>query len=328
MKWSQQRGMTLIELMVALVLGLLIVAVAIQLFITGQSSINLQRTMAEIQDNANFGLNYIETDIRKANLDAQNAVVNDQTIGGGIVLTSLANQPTGANDQKMGPNLSQNTEVSLLSRGNGQDAGTGNAWTGMSNVASIQSDQLVIQYKANQNGFDCEGQSVTAGTYIIQRYFLRKDGDSDRELTLACDAGRYTAGGEITGLGGAGQIVIRRVDYFHVLLGVSTDMPSGPTNFRYMTVPAYMALTMGSYPSGEKKDLPIPRPRIQSIQIGMIVRGSNLVSGNAVPVTPTFTVLDQAVTLTGNERYLRQVMTQTIALRNGFGIRGTGEDGL
>lgn len=59
-----QSGFTLIELMISLTLGLLIVAAAIQLFITGITSYKLQKAMAHIQDNASLGLNFIVDDIR------------------------------------------------------------------------------------------------------------------------------------------------------------------------------------------------------------------------------------------------------------------------
>ena len=62
-----QSGFTLIELMIALALGLVISAAAIMLFLTGQRSYVLQQGMADLQDNANFGLNYVTKDIRHAN---------------------------------------------------------------------------------------------------------------------------------------------------------------------------------------------------------------------------------------------------------------------
>ena len=49
-----QAGFTLIELMVSIVLGLLVTAAAVQLFITGQVSLSMQRALADIQDNANL----------------------------------------------------------------------------------------------------------------------------------------------------------------------------------------------------------------------------------------------------------------------------------
>lgn len=56
---NKQQGFTLVELIISLALGLMVVAAAILLFLTGQKSVAMQKGVAELQDNANFGLNYI-----------------------------------------------------------------------------------------------------------------------------------------------------------------------------------------------------------------------------------------------------------------------------
>lgn len=343
----KHKGFTLVELMISIVLGLLITAAAIQLFITGQTSLKMQQSMADIQDNGNFGLNYLTLDIRKANLDAGNAVVNDQTSNGGLVLTSITNRSTNETTPLVvaPANINQAVDVTLLSRSYGHDPGADNAWTGASNTGDDKSDQLVIQYKPNQAGTDCEGSTitaaeVTAGTYIVQRYFLRVDGTDAKELALACDAGRYTSAKNLTdssytgnlAFGGAGQIILRRVDYFHVLLGISEGAFDAPTDFRYMSIKDYMTLTP-SVPEPVATSIPKPRPRIQSVQIGMLVRASDSIGNNSLIKTrslDSFKVLDKDVTLAAasqDGKYLRQVVSQTIAIRNGLGIRGSG-DGL
>lgn len=343
-----KNGFTLVELMISIVLGLLIVAAAIQLFITGQTSLNMQRSMADIQDNGNFGLNYLTLDFRKANLDAGNAVANDQTPYGGIVLTSITNRSVNPTTPTVvaSANINYAVNVNLLSRGAGQTVGTtGNEWTGASNTGNDKSDQLVIQYKPNQVGTDCEGNNITAaditaGTYIVQRYFLRQDGTNTQDLALACDAGRYTTSKNLThadysgtlGYGGAGQIILRRVDYFHVLLGTSEGSFDSPNKFRYMSIKDYMDITL-TVLAPAATSIPSPRLRIQSIQIGMLVRASDSVGNDSNLRTrnaSSFKVLDKDVTLAANlqnGQYLRQVVSQAVAIRNGMGIRGNG-DGL
>ena len=129
MKIIKQQGFTLIELMISIVLGLLITAAAIQLFITGQASMKMQRGMADIQDNGKFGLNYITSDIRKTNLGATVPVTDDQTIHGGVILTNANVTPYVT------------LAANLLSRSHGMTAASsGNAWTGASNVNSFKSD--------------------------------------------------------------------------------------------------------------------------------------------------------------------------------------------
>ena len=140
-----QKGFTLIELMIALALGLIVVAAAAMLFLTGVKSSQVQQGMADLQDNANFGLNYITQDLRLANLNTVEAAMNDALLHGGVVL-SQSNLPTG---------IQADVDDVLLSRSNGDAVGSDNEWTGSSNVTQ-NSDQLVIQYKpAQTGGFDC-----------------------------------------------------------------------------------------------------------------------------------------------------------------------------
>ena len=89
---NSQSGFTLIELMIALALGLVISAAAIMLFLTGQKSYSLQQGTADLQDNANFGLNYIVKDIRLSNLNTMTSGISDETAGGRIVFRSISNK--------------------------------------------------------------------------------------------------------------------------------------------------------------------------------------------------------------------------------------------
>ena len=330
------KGFTLVELMVSLALGLLVVAAAIQLFLTGQISLSLQKSMTEVQNNANFGLNYIVTDIRKSNLDATNAVVNDQTLYGGIVFTSQKNRAkntSGATPIIASPNIHKDISANLLTR----SAATTETTLGLSNVAQ-KSDQLTIQFKPNRVGHDCEGGIITsadiaANTYIVQRYFLRPMDSlvGNTNLGLACDAGRYVpvANPEtdanktiVTGLGGNGEIIIRNVDYFYFLLGISDD--ETVEKMSYISVANYMKAQ--TYSAGKVT----PRYRVKSIKIGLLVRSAESAGADQVITErnkTNFKVLDQDVILTTKNQYLREVITQTVAIRNGYGLRGTG-DGL
>ncbi|EPF93069.1 pilus assembly protein PilW [Acinetobacter gyllenbergii] len=317
---KKQKGMTLIELMVALVLGLIIVAAGFQTFLAGTINYNLQKTLAELQDNGNFGLNYITKDIRIANLDANLAILNDRNLYSGVVLTGLKSyealteeeQKTQSANLPFNLNDNDTTKVELL---------TASA-LGESNVKSEKSDQLVIQYKAVIAGaMDCEGNGISQaeineGVFIVQRYFLRKDGD---DLALACDAGRYktmvpTASlpTKISDFGGQGQVIIRRVDYFHVLLGIKDNVRD---EYKYMPISDYMG-------NGKLVKDGQARGRIMSIQIGILMRGVEAIPANQT-VPTAFQVLDKKVELTTNatkQKYVREVVSQTVALRNGYGL--------
>lgn len=348
---NKQLGFTLIELMISLALGLIVTAAAILLFLTGQKSIAMQKGVAQLQDNANFGLNYITRDLRLTNLNTKDAAINDGTLYGGVVLTSVASSFVGSTtDSTTGtvtkyPNLPSSIvglADTFLTQGNGITTAvtTGNGWSGVSNVvdtsnAAFTSDQLVIQFLPQYTidrkstptdesdddyvgGTDCEGNelrfSKSSGLrVVVQRYFLREDtnksSNESSPLALACDAGYYALGGAptaITNYGGAGEVIVKRVDHFRVLLGTLNG-----ADHRYVSIAAYMAMTP-------------PRPRIQSIQLGMLVRSTQSVGGDSmVKANQTFQVLDQTVKAktSTDPKYIRQVVSQTIALRNALGER-------
>ncbi|EPK7366863.1 PilW family protein, partial [Acinetobacter baumannii] len=179
---NKEQGFTLIELIVALALGLILVAAATQLFIGGLLSSRLQKANAEIQDSGIFGLEYMARDIRLLNYgNVVNPQLTDTTPWGGIVLTGST--ATNANNINFIPKVDTNTYIpeALLSRGAGDTVSTvNNYWKGLSNIqnssnAEVQSDQLTIQFIAPTNMTNCEGVNVLAGDLIVQRYFLRVD---------------------------------------------------------------------------------------------------------------------------------------------------------
>lgn len=297
-----QKGFTLIELMIALALGLIVVAAAAMLFLTGVKSSQVQQGMADLQDNANFGLNYITQDLRLANLNTVEAAMNDALLHGGVVL-SQSNLPTG---------IQADVGDVLLSRSNGDAVGSDNEWTGASNVTQ-NSDQLVIQYKpAQTGGFDCEGREIaTVDRIVIQRYFLRIDANAGagegNPLALACDAGDYDDN-DLTRYGDAGEIIMKRVDHFRVLLNVS----NAAGNRRYIGIHEYMALT------GTK-------PRILGVSLGVLARSGQSTGQEASTAqNNAFVVLDQDVAVGENgnpQGFIRQVVTQEVAIRNALGER-------
>lgn len=354
-----QYGFTLIELIIALALGLIISAAAVLMFITGQKSYVLQQGMANLQNNTTFGLNYITDEIRSTNLNVIKSIINDETTFGGIVLTSAANArkipAVGTKPEQILSNLypsvaGANTVATFLTSGGAHSSNVKCATDITNNGCSsgdLSSDQLVIQYRPQYvtddkgtpattddmwfGGYDCEGNKIeflkTEPTrrIIVQRYFLREDADKGSEpndsLSLACAAGWYwepykdAAGIEVkptvlSGLSGQGEIIMKRVDHLRVLFGIQT----GDT-YRYIPITEYKALAN-------------PKPRILSVQLGLLGRSTQGVgSESAFKDDQEFKVLDQTVVVktpstNTSSKYVREVVSQTIALRNTFGERG------
>lgn len=61
-----QRGFTLVELMVALLLGLILSGAAMQLFLTNQKTFSIQQAVTGLEEDGHMILRYIATDIRNA----------------------------------------------------------------------------------------------------------------------------------------------------------------------------------------------------------------------------------------------------------------------
>jgi type IV pilus assembly protein PilW len=311
---------------------------------------NLQQGTADVQDSGVFGMELMARSIRAANYNNASRVINDRTPWGGIVLTSdmvddpiAGDLPRNLEGLQWDGNFAPST---LLTRGNGHTVGLGNDWTGKSNVSlaaggSVSSDQLVIQYQAHEDMFDCEGQTVLGprlgtitqngqivenhplkGDMVIERYFLRVDTlaaatEPGTPLALACDAGRYNLNNAqnvkdnkepIVNYGDAGQILMNRVDHFHVLLGTEAN---NSTNQLFYSIRDYMTLPEAS------------RPRIVSVKMSVLSRSTANTKSKQIDTTKEFVMLDQKVkvnTATNNE-YVRQVYSTTIALRNGIGGR-------
>lgn len=310
-----ERGFTLIELMIALTLGLLIVAASIQVFITANQSLAFQQSSANIQNSGLFGMDYIVRDLRRANIDSNSSAMTIDTLHGGVVFknSNLSNM-----------NLSNKTVVELLLT---------NSSIGPSNFKNLKSDQIVIQYKNTIGSqYNCEGVKITPNQFVVQRYFLKEDKaattDGDyRPLSLRCKAAVYV-GDSITSLdlSGDGEMLIPNVDHFRVLLGVARDNEV-KTAVGVITQAKDGVMDDFLYVSpSEYAKLP-DKPQIVSIQLGLLVRSPNTVANGTD--AKKFTVLDlvnkELREDVDKKKYLRQVITQTVALRNGFGVKNQAE---
>jgi type IV pilus assembly protein PilW len=317
---KHQSGFTLVELMISIVLGLLITAAAIQLFTGGLITTRLQQANAELQDSGIFGIDYLVRDIRLANYgNALNLNINDTTAWGGIVLTTTTSTTTAVN---LPAKVTASTLIpqGLLTHSEGTNEAvstTGNEWKGLSNVTQ-KSDQLTIQFIAPAPMTNCEGSNVQINDLVVQRYFIRRDTTgSTTDYALACDANDPVPAGSpatprptlVTGLGGAGEIIIPRVDHFHILLGAQNA--SG--NIAYYTVNQYRTAV-----NTARTALLVP-PRIISVKLSVLVRSADNTNSNSVVPNKSFTMLDQTVTPNNTTRFARQVYSTSIALRNALG---------
>lgn len=324
-----QQGFTLVELMISLVLGLLISAAVMQVYMANVRSVTLQDAGSSLIDSNVFGIPIIEDHIRLANLGLAGKV-NDTSEGSGIVLTETGNlKGIKLIDGKTIP------LVLLTNTGDVTEVGTGDQWAAKT-ATNTPSGQLTIQFRAPQDMYDCEGnlalgpreislnkvKKIIDGQIIIERYYLNaQDSSKPNQLSLYCDAGKYITEDMdkyadqgradklstvflnknlIKDFGDKGQVIIQNMDYFDILLGTKDD-----NNIRYYTVKQY-------------KDL-VKKPEIISAKIGGIIRSNNVVQTSEL--NNKFSVFGKSITLKADatdveKKYLRFVFQNEIALRN------------
>lgn len=319
---NKQQGFTLIELMISLVLGLLIIAAASQVYVISLRTATVQQAGSSILDANVFGLQQIENNIRMAGLglsDVAKAGAADSGIlaGGG---NATAINVLHVNGTKLSSDL--------ISRDK----------SGPTNTTSRGSDQLTIQYRAPANMRDCEGHLVLGprtgildlpgnpvvsidGQIIVERYFVK---DNSGTLELRCDAGLYVSNHiiqdngqgtanaiiltgannrhNIHNLNDDGALIASGIDDFQVRFGIASG--ANHSGIRYVTPTEYQALSSDT--------------AIITVQLGLLTKGS--VPSSDAPESPTYTILGNNVNMkSGQGQFIRRVYETNIMLRNSRG---------
>lgn len=306
---STQKGITLVELMVALVLGLLIMAAALQIYLSGLSGYKMQKALTDVQDNVGFGLNYVLSDLKKINLNSQQSMITDNLPNTGLIITA----------QNLGSDINLNCDDCLR-----------NIWGG-AHVDGKNNSQLLIRFQATANTYDCSGKELQKNSYVIQRYFVGST-SSDPRSSLRCSAAQYpstekdASGKNILKFGNS-NIIIPNVDYFTVKVGYIQGSLNAPEKIEYLTVEEYLRLT----PTKINVDgiISEQRPYIYALKLGLILPSTDSAGVNTGLKEKNQTdlrVLGENVKLKAEfqDNKLRQVVEQTITLRNALGWSNEG----
>lgn len=324
-------GFTLVELMIAMILGLLISAAALNIYYTNVVSKNTQEATGDIITNMAFSANNLVRQVQKANSgaisgDTSSHFLNHKTHQGGIVLSA---------DNVHGASLPASW-YSAAAKGD--------------SITTDKSDQLTIHYQAKEtNWFDCQGRAIPKDYYVIEKYFVAK---TDDRSNLHCnsiiyqynpalassngiDLNSYTAtdGTKVTNnLTGDGIIYVPGVEYFRVLLGITDQKTITNTdiNMAFTAIPksAEFDTIFGRdaiiNAAGQIQSPEIPKRRIISLQLGMLVAGTK--SARTEPkdyqildkTIPSSVIANTATNKKGDGK-IRDTYITTILLRNARG---------
>ncbi|MEO8938705.1 MAG: PilW family protein [Burkholderiaceae bacterium] len=207
----RQRGFTLTELMVALVLGALVVLAATAMVVTSRGTYRTQDESTRVQESSRFALELVNRLVRLAGYTD----FGDSTQLVPAFYSADSTWSTSDSYALNGPNLVGADNASPTGAGiNGSDSLTIRFFGSGTSVA------------ADGNVLDCAGSSVpapagSAAAYSTSRAYnvLFVGYDPDNEPSLKCQRQTYDAAGNPSGLPGDTQTLIRGVESFQVLYG-------------------------------------------------------------------------------------------------------------
>lgn len=212
MKTFDQKGFTLIELMISILIGLIIIAAVTQIYVTGVRNAAVQKAAAGVLDANVFGLQQVEKNLRMAGLGLGETSKLNRACSG-IIVTDTANFLNCDGTEVTEPTAGDKYAKKLGGLVSGKplkEEWRTKADGGPVNTSNGKGSQLTIQYRAPVDMRDCEGRLALGpreakgrteegrpledgarvdGQVIVERYFTKKNAEG--ELELRCDAGRY-----------------------------------------------------------------------------------------------------------------------------------------
>ena len=321
---SKSRGLTLVELLVAMAVSLLVILAAAAALLAGRRGAETVDVAGQLRDNGRFASEVIQRLVVQTGFeDVQYAVLPYAGDAVGYATQS------GVDFATLTPNLQgfNNAVPSSTDPLNVMQAHTAGAGSG--------SDVLILQYQpvktnpgivdgsansADGSMIDCAGNATNKSASrrddrMISILYVSRD--EQGEPSLMCMT-RNDAGGTFNA-----TPLIRGVENFQVLYGVdNVDANTAPSGDAGSVPNRYLRadqLTVAGNPVATNTNW----RRVRSLRIGMVLRGAANSAQEAASKTlyplgsKDYSSADDAGSvLTVNDNRLRQVLTFTVLLRN------------
>lgn len=308
---SSQEGLSLVELMIALALGLLVTAAVLGIFLSGSRNYQQDDRVARMQENGRYALNVLSEELAMAgywgglsNLDAIEPLMS----GASVVLTCgvkintespivYVNNP--ASTAAAGYCIDQltfrpSTDILIVKRVLGTDGSSENGGSGPTE------DKVYLRTEGNSGAFVAYDSSLAAGTPVFWRfvpmiYYIRNEVDpGNASNTIPVLYRQYL---DDTSLSNREQVV-EGIENIQVEFGVNTGtgVNKGENPNYYTGTPTAdelgAAVTARIYILIRSRDPDPAHTDTKSYQLGSLAVAA------------------------ANDHYYRRVFTTTVALRN------------
>jgi type IV pilus assembly protein PilW len=327
----RQRGVTLVELMIALVIGLLVTVAMLKVYVDASRMYRFNEGLARVQENGRFALEFIRRDARVAGFWG---CYSDAALTNGISATSDAyinvdaGHVTGTSDD----GLNSSDSITFRSAtGSGtlvtsDMSGTGGTITVDSASALATGTAVLISDCENGDLFQITGISETALAHaagasanispnLNKAYAAGTRVHEARQATFCIGPGADPAQPALRRLVNPaagencatdGDELLEGIENMQIVYGEDTDADAGGANGdgtanRYVTFGV---------------DDEFDPDRIVSVRISVLMRSIN---NNLTTEPSPYTFNGITVTPGSTDKYLRKVFTTTVTLRNKAG---------
>ena len=331
----RQRGVTLVELMIALAIGLLVTVAMLKVYVDASRMYRFNEGLARVQENGRFALEFIRRDARVAGFWG---CYSDATLTNGVSATSDAYINVGAGHITGTSDDGLNSSDSITFRsatGSGALVTSGMSGTGDSvtveSVGALSTNTAVLISDCEDGDlFQVTGIAGTALAHAagananvspnLNKAYAAGARVYEARQTTYCVAdgiGKDNDGNPIPSLrrlvnpksgqtcASNGDELLEGIENMQILYGEDTDADADGANGDG-TANRYVAFGA----SGLDID------RIVSVRISLLARSLN---NNLTTAPSPYTFNGIAVTPASTDKYLRKVFTTTITLRNKAG---------
>lgn len=157
LKYHRQRGLTLVEIMVALVISLFLLAGLLQLFVGTRQSSRVQENLSRVQENGRFAIDYLGRIVRLTSYRSRFTIEQGQSFDAAFPAVQAIQ---GTNDD--GSNSSDTVTIAYEGEGAGQ-GDIRNCLNAQINNNTIASNTLSI----NNNSLQCRARTLTPAGAVV-----------------------------------------------------------------------------------------------------------------------------------------------------------------
>lgn len=287
---SRVRGISLIEVMISLVIGLVIVGAVLVSIIGSSKTGRYQSAYAQMNEDAQIGLSILSRDLQMAGYSQPTGLVNTGAAGTPTFKLSFSTLGTSTFVIGCDTGFASATAATVV---------CGTATTPAIEVAYEADVRNTVPAGVANTPSDCLGNAIAAGPPFVarNRYFLSTGNSGRPELSCASNNAANTP-----------QPLIENIEGMKIWYGVS--VLANPTQVvRYVTATQIAAL--GAVAAAAEWN------QVISVRVCLLVRSAEPVLNAGGEDLQMSKYLDcDAVQRTSNDRYLRRAYFTTATLRD------------